>query len=171
MWRKRDPRCDSIVRLINQSCNASHTFSLYKEFKTAFYYFRKGFMMGFQIYVAVYFTLFGAWCFYDISKFEKWGKSERKKSLKRVCCSGFFLNFILKAYTFYNPCYSIFVKCFNGGYPRALCVYLSFCWEYFHMQIARFQEKFANFQWIIIINLLQSSFYRLILRICGVLKE
>lgn len=145
MWRKRDPRCDSIVRLINQSCNASHTFSLYKEFKTAFYYFRKGFMMGFQIYVAVYFTLFGAWCFYDISKFEKWGKSERKKSLKCVCCSGFFLNFILKAYTFYNPCYSIFVKCFNGGYPRALCVYL-----------ARFQEKFANFQWIIIINLLQS---------------
>ena len=39
------------------------------------------------------------------------------------------------------------------------------------MQIARFQEKFANFQWIIIINLLQSSFYRLILRIYGVLKE
>ena len=99
------------------------------------------------------------------------GKIREKEKLEMCLLFGFFSKFYFEGIYVLQPLLRHIRKCFNGGYPRALCVYLSFCWEYFHMQIARFQEKFANFQWIIIINLLQSSFYRLILRICGVLKE
>ena len=171
MWRKRDPRCDSIVRLINQSCNASIHFLFTRNLRRLFIISEKGLWWDFR-FMSRFILRCLAPDVFMIFRNLKNGENQRERKVWNVfVVRVFFLNFILKAYTFYNPCYSIFVKCFNGVYPRALCVYPSFCWEYFHMQIARFQEKFANFQWIIIINLLQSSFYRLILRICGVLKE